>query len=191
MSQNDRVKEHIDGQDIIEDMLTAMGEDPKREGLKETPHRVIKSWREFYGGYHQDPKKILSKTFEGEGYDQMVTVKNIELYSMCEHHMLPFHGRAHVAYIPKKRVVGLSKIARLVDCFARRLQIQEKLTGQIADCIGEHLQPKGVMVVIEAQHMCMTMRGVGKQNSTMITSAIRGAFEESQVRNEFLQLIGR
>ena len=161
------------------------------ENTKDTPSRVVRSWAELYSGYEQDPKQILERSFPGEGYNQMVTLKDIEMYSMCSHHMLPFFGKAHVAYIPKNRVVGLSKLARLVDCFSRRLQIQEKLTEQIADSIEEGLDARGVMVVIEAQHMCMTMRGVGKQNSIMTTSSIKGVFKEDSVRQEFLSLIGR
>lgn len=172
-------------------MLVDIGEDVDREGLKDTPSRVVKSWRQIYSGYGQNPVEILGTTFDASGYDEMVMLRDIEMYSMCEHHMLPFHGKAHIAYIPSDRVVGLSKLARLVDCFARRLQIQERLTKQIADSITEVLKPKGVMVVIEAQHMCMTMRGVGKQNSVMTTSAIQGAFTEDKVKQEFLQLISR
>lgn len=161
-----------------------------REGLIDTPARVVKSWAELYRGYTQDPEKILSRTFNKCGYDEIVLLKNIELYSMCEHHMLPFTGMAHVAYIPGARVVGLSKLARLVDCFARRLQIQERLTCQIADAIVEHLAPKGVAVVIEAKHHCMCSRGVGKQNSAMQTSALRGVFKNKPAaRNEFFELI--
>jgi GTP cyclohydrolase I len=163
-----------------------------REGTAETPKRVVKSWRELFGGYEMEPKTILGTTFKQEGYkyDEMVLLKNIELYSTCEHHMLPFYGRAHVAYIPSKRVVGLSKLARLVDCFARRLQIQEKLTNQIAEAINEILEPQGVAVVIEAKHHCMCSRGVGKQNSSMMTSALRGVFKDKvEVRQEFLSLI--
>lgn len=164
-----------------------------REGLRETPKRVVKSFMELYGGYALDPKKILGTTFRQEGYayDEMVLLKNIELYSTCEHHMLPFYGRAHVAYIPNgNRVVGLSKLARLVDAFSRRLQIQEKLTNQIADAINEILEPQGAAVVIEAKHHCMCSRGVGKQNSSMTTSALRGVFKDKvEVRQEFLNLI--
>lgn len=163
-----------------------------RAGLVDTPARVVRSWGELYGGYEQDPKKILGTTFEQEGYivSEMILCKDIELYSTCEHHLLPFYGRAHVAYIPSKRIVGLSKLARLVDCFSRRLQIQEKLTNQIADALDEHLKPKGVAVVIEAKHHCMCSRGVAKQNSTMVTSALRGVFRKHAVtRQEFLGLI--
>lgn len=177
----------------IESMLkTITGkEHDQDDNTLDTPQRVVKSWSQIYGGYSQSPDEILARRFPGSGYDQMVVLKDIEMYSMCSHHMLPFFGKAHIAYIPKSEVVGLSKLARLVDCFSKRLQIQEKLTQQIADAIKEHLKPDGVMVIIEAQHMCMTMRGVGKQNSTMTTSAIKGAFKESGVREEFLSLIKR
>lgn len=179
---------------IVRAMLEAIGEDPSREGLLETPSRVVKSWGELYGGYKQDYKTILGTTFSTEGYkvDEMVLCRDIEVYSTCEHHILPFYGRAHVAYIPKDRVVGLSKLARLVDCFSRRLQIQEKLTNQIADAILRVLDPRGVAVVIEARHHCMCARGVAKQNSEMVTSALRGAFKEKpEARQEFMQLIGK
>lgn len=171
---------------------TIVGPDFKNdENLSQTPKRVAKSWSEIYSGYSLDPAKILATDFPSDGYDQMVISKDIEIYSMCSHHMLPFFGKAHLAYIPGERVVGLSKLARLVDCFSKRLQIQERLTQQVSNAMQEHLQPKGVMVVIEAQHMCMTMRGVGKQNSWMVTSAFKGAFEKDEVRQEFLQLIER
>lgn len=180
-----------DNELIIKAMLGAMGEDPEREGLLDTPKRVVKSWKELYGGYTQDPAVILERDFAGEGYDEMIVLRDIQLYSMCEHHMLPFYGKAHVAYIPGDRVVGLSKLARLVECFARRLQIQEKLTRQIADALQEHLEPKGVGVVIEAQHMCMVARGVGKQEAVMTTSALLGKFREQEVRAEFFSHVGR
>lgn len=157
-------------EDSVVRMLEAIGEDPKRDGLIDTPKRVVKSWEKLYGGYKEDPKKILAKTFK-EKSDQMVVLKDIEIYSTCEHHLLPFHGRCHVAYIPKDKVVGISKLARLAECFARRLQIQERLTNQIAQSIREALDPKGVGVVIEAQHFCMTSRGVEKQHSKMLTSS--------------------
>lgn len=183
------------GEALVKQMLLMIEPEQEgnlREGLRDTPKRVVKSWIELYGGYALDPKKILQTTFKQEGYeyDEMVLLKDIELYSTCEHHMLPFYGRAHVAYIPNaNRVVGLSKLARLVDCFARRLQIQEKLTNQIADAIVECLEPMGAAVVVEAKHHCMCARGVGKQNSTMKTSALRGVFKEkNEVRQEFLRL---
>lgn len=175
---------------LIELVLTSIGEDATREGLLDTPKRVVKSWKELFGGYKMDYKKILSTTFSGEGYDEIVLLDNIELYSTCEHHMLPFFGKAHVAYIPGERVVGLSKLARLVECFSRRLQIQERLTTQIADALQEILQPKAVAVVIQAKHFCMVSRGVGKQNSTMTTSCVKGLFKDDEkARMELLKLI--
>lgn len=172
------------------DILIAIGEDPEREGLKDTPKRVVKSWGELYAGYKQDPAEILSTVFEDGACDEMVILKGIEFSSMCEHHMLPFIGVAHVGYLPKGKVVGLSKLARLVDCFAKRLQIQEKMTQQIAKAIQTHLNPKGVGVVIEAHHQCMSCRGVKKQGTTMVTSAMLGKFRaRSEVRAEFLSLI--
>lgn len=176
-------------EDKLKDILKAIGEDPDRDGLKDTPKRVKNSWRELYGGYSQDPKKML-KVFECDSYTGMVLLKNIELYSMCEHHMLPFVGKCHIAYIPDKKVIGISKLARIMEIFARRLQIQERLTDQIADAISELLAPKGVAVQIEAEHFCMRMRGVNKQNSTMITTTLRGLFmNDSSTRSEFLSAI--
>ena len=156
-------------------ILQFIGEDPKREGLLDTPKRVVRSWDKLYGGYKENPKDILKTTFN-ENYDEMVLLKDIELYSTCEHHLLPFYGKIHIAYIPDKKVVGISKLARLAECFSRRLQIQERLVNQIADALQEILQPKGVAVICEAKHFCMTSRGIEKQNSNMITSALRGAF---------------
>ncbi len=178
-------------ENYVQGMLRGIGEDPDREGLRDTPKRVVESWKELYGGYQQDPAEILARDFDGNGYDEMIVLRDIEMFSTCEHHLLPFFGRAHIAYIPGKRVVGLSKLARLVECFARRLQIQEKLTREIADAIQKHLNPVGVGVIIEAQHMCMVARGVGKQNSVMTTSALLGQFREQQVRSEFLALVKR
>lgn len=176
--------------DLIREVLNAIGEDPSREGLKETPKRVVKSWGELYAGYHQKPEDILSTVFEDGACDEVVILKNIAFSSMCEHHMLPFIGVAHIAYLPAGKVVGLSKLARLTDCFAKRLQIQEKMTAQIADAIEGHLKPKGTAVIIEAHHQCMSCRGVGKQNTLMVTSAMRGVFRENQsARNEVLSLI--
>jgi len=177
-------------EDNIRRILQWIGEDPNREGLIETPARVSKAWKHWCQGYHQDPVAVL-KTFEdgAEGTDEMVVVRNIELYSHCEHHMAPFFGVAHVAYIPDKKIVGLSKLARVTDIFAQRLQVQERLTNQIADCIQETLQPLGVGVVIEAKHFCMCSRGVNKQGSTTITSALRGAIKDKPAaRAEFLSL---
>lgn len=176
--------------EAVKDVLDCMGEDIEREGLVDTPDRVVRSWQELYRGYEEDPEEILSRDFNSEGYDEMVVLRNVEMFSMCEHHMLPFFGRAHVAYIPRERVVGLSKLARVVDCFARRLQIQEHLTMQIAQAIMEYVNPKGVGVVIEAEHLCMRMRGVSKQNATMTTSTLLGDFKEAPVRSEFFTLVG-
>lgn len=174
---------------IIKDMLVAIGEDPSREGLLDTPKRVVKSWGEIFGGYKMDGVKVLGTTFEKDTYDQMVVCKDIEMYSTCEHHMIPFFGKVHIAYIPGKKVVGLSKLARLVEVFSRRLQIQEKLTEQIANTLQDALKPKGVMVIVEAKHMCMCSRGVSKQNSLMVTSAIKGRFKKDSVRQEFMGLL--
>lgn len=171
----------------IESFFDYIGDDKSREGLLKTPERVVKSWEKLFGGYHEKPEEILSAVFEQGACDEMVVLKNIEFYSMCEHHLLPFFGTVHIGYIPNKRVVGISKLARLVETFARRLQIQEQMTAQIADTLMEFLAPKGVMVVAEAQHMCMLMRGVQKQNSTMITSALRGQFKsDAKTREEFM-----
>lgn len=173
----------------IKNILQYVGEDPNREGLQDTPKRVVKSWKEIYSGYEKDPKDILT-VFDTDGYDQIVLLKNIEFYSMCEHHMLPFIGKAHVAYIPGKKIVGISKLARLVDIYARRLQIQERIGQQVTTALMELLEPKGAACVIEAQHLCMLMRGVQKQNSIMVTSSLKGVFLESQsTREELMQLI--
>ncbi|MCL6523319.1 MAG: GTP cyclohydrolase I FolE [Thermoflavifilum sp.] len=169
--------------------LSLLGENPDREGLKKTPHRVAKAMQYLTQGYHMDPKAILESARFAESYSEMVLVKDIELYSLCEHHLLPFFGKAHVAYIPNGYIVGLSKIARVVDCFSRRLQVQERLTHQILDVIQETLHPLGVAVVIEAQHLCMMMRGVQKQNSVTTTSAFSGQFEDERTRAEFIRLI--
>ncbi|TWF45547.1 GTP cyclohydrolase I [Chitinophaga polysaccharea] len=171
--------------------LQLLGEDPDREGLQKTPERMAKAMQVLTQGYQLDAKAILEGARFTEAYSEMVIVKDIELYSMCEHHMLPFFGKAHVAYIPNGYITGLSKIARVVDVFARRLQVQERLTHQILDAIQETLQPQGVAVVIEAQHLCMMMRGVQKQNSVTTTSAFSGQFENGTTRAEFLKLIGR
>ncbi|MBQ1214367.1 MAG: GTP cyclohydrolase I FolE [Tidjanibacter sp.] len=172
-------------------ILRLLGEDPEREGLIKTPERVAKCMQFLTKGYNEDPAEILRSAIFEEDYKQMVIVKDIEIYSLCEHHMLPFYGKAHVAYIPNGRITGLSKIPRCVESFARRLQVQERLTIQIRDCIQETLNPVGVAVVIEAAHMCMQMRGVQKQNSITTTSAFSGAFMNQQkTRQEFLDLIG-
>lgn len=170
---------------IIEDL----GEDVNREGLEKTPERVAKAMQYLTHGYDLNPAEIIKSAMFTEDHSQMVIVKDIELYSMCEHHMLPFFGKAHVAYIPNGKIVGLSKIPRIVDAFARRLQVQERLTDQIKDCLNETLQPLGVAVVIEAQHMCMQMRGIQKQNSLTTTSSFTGAFEKDSTRKEFISLI--
>ncbi|MDR3217409.1 MAG: GTP cyclohydrolase I FolE [Dysgonamonadaceae bacterium] len=170
-------------------ILELLGEDPGRDGLLKTPERVAKSLMFFTKGYHQDPAVILSSAVFIENYKQMVIVKDIDFFSMCEHHVLPFFGKAHIAYIPRNAVTGLSKIPRVVEVFARRLQIQERMTTQIKDCIQQTLNPLGVMVVIEAQHMCMQMRGVEKQNSITTTSDFTGVFEQAKTREEFISLI--
>ena len=172
------------------DILALLGEDKDRNGLLKTPERAAKAMKFLTEGYEKDPKQILQGAMFEESYNEMVIVKDIELYSLCEHHILPFFGKAHIAYIPNGHIVGLSKLPRVVDVFARRLQVQERLTEQILDCINDTLQPLGVAVVIEASHMCMMMRGVQKQNSTTTTSGFRGAFKETETRNEFLKLIG-
>lgn len=173
-------------QEVINNIV---GEDPKREGLEKTPMRVAKAIQFLTQGYQQDPVGILKSAMFKEDYRQMVIVKDIEIFSMCEHHMLPFFGKAHVAYIPNGYITGLSKIARVVDAFSRRLQVQERLTTQIKECIQSTLNPLGVAVVIEAQHMCMAMRGVQKQHSVTTTSDFSGAFEKQATRDEFIQLI--
>ncbi|MDR3142332.1 MAG: GTP cyclohydrolase I FolE [Tannerellaceae bacterium] len=171
-------------------IIQLLGEDPEREGLLKTPARVAKAMQYLTGGYNEDPGEILSSAmFREEGYKQMVIVKDIDFFSLCEHHMLPFFGKAHVAYIPNKYITGLSKIPRVVDVFARRLQIQERMTLEIKDCIQKTLNPLGVMVVIEAQHMCMQMRGVAKQNSFTTTSDFTGFFQQAKTREEFMNLI--
>ncbi|HLT42921.1 MAG TPA: GTP cyclohydrolase I FolE [Sphingobacteriaceae bacterium] len=172
-----------------QDILTSMGENPKREGLLKTPERVAKSLQYLTHGYDIDPKEILLSAMFKEEYSQMVIVKDIEVYSLCEHHMLPFFGKAHIAYIPNGHIVGLSKLPRIVDAFARRLQVQERLTNEIRDCIQETLNPIGVAVVIECKHLCMSMRGIQKQNSVTTTSAFTGEFSKERTRTEFLQLI--
>ena len=173
-------------QEAVRTLLAGLGEDPDREGLDKTPERVAKALRFLTSGYRQDPKALINEALFTVSYDEMVVVRDIDVFSMCEHHLLPFYGKAHVAYIPNGRVVGLSKIPRLVDMFARRLQVQERLTVQIAETI----QPRGVGVVIEAMHFCMMMRGVEKQNSVAVTSCMLGAFRERQpTREEFLELI--
>jgi len=175
--------------DAVTRLIEYIGDDPGREGLLETPERVIRAYDEMFSGYDKNPAEIL-KTFDSDGYDQIVLLKNIELFSMCEHHMLPFFGKAHVAYIPNGRVIGVSKLARLVDIYARRLQIQERLGEQITCALMEHLNPLGAACIIEAVHMCMRMRGVSKQHSVMVTSSLKGAFFDStSARSELMSLI--
>jgi GTP cyclohydrolase I len=176
--------------DHVREILTGLGEDPSREGLVKTPFRVEKAMRDITAGYTQDPVKILNEAMFTVDTDEMVIVKDIEVYSLCEHHMLPFFGKAHVAYLPAGRVVGLSKLPRLVDMYAKRLQVQERLTNQIAKTIQDVVQPRGVGVVIEARHFCMMMRGVQKQNSVAVSSAMLGEFRENRAtRDEFLALV--
>jgi GTP cyclohydrolase I len=175
---------------LVKEMLKRIGEDPAREGLQETPRRVAEAMRWMTRGYRMDPMELLRKAMFTEKHESMVLVRDIDLYSMCEHHMLPFFGKAHVAYIPNGRIVGLSKVARLVDLYGRRLQVQERLTDQVADAMQCILEPAGVGVVIEAYHLCMMMRGVEKQHSRTITSAVRGVFrEDHRTRDEFLRLV--
>ncbi|HEY3488949.1 MAG TPA: GTP cyclohydrolase I FolE [Candidatus Deferrimicrobiaceae bacterium] len=177
-------------QNLIRDLLIKIGEDPEREGLLKTPERFEKSMRFLMQGYGQDPRDVLQKAVFHEQYDEMVLVKDIDIFSMCEHHMLPFFGKCHVAYIPKNKIVGLSKIPRVVELYARRLQVQERLTQEIATAIMDTLQPHGVGVVIEASHLCMMMRGVEKQNSKAVTSSMLGSFRTQQkTRMEFMELI--
>jgi GTP cyclohydrolase I len=177
---------------MVRRLFAEIGEDPEREGLRQTPQRFEKAFRFLTSGYQMDEDKLLNGAIFSVCYDEMVVVKDIEIFSLCEHHLLPFFGRCHVAYIPKKRVVGLSKIPRLVNMYARRLQIQERLTRQIADALAKRLEPDGVGVIIEARHLCMVMRGVEKQHSQAVTSAMLGSFrDDMQTRNEFLSLVGK
>jgi GTP cyclohydrolase I len=174
----------------VRTLLAFTGDDPDREGLIETPDRVVRAYGEFFAGYNDDPEAILSKTFEEvEGYDEMVIVKNIRVESHCEHHMVPILGMGHIAYIPNKRVVGISKLARILDAFGKRLQTQETMTAQIADIIDKVLQPKGVGVIIDASHQCMTTRGIHKTETSTVTTRMIGAFKEPDVKKEFLKLI--
>jgi GTP cyclohydrolase I len=179
----------VSTQEMYREILSRLGEDPDRNGLRTTPERVEKAMAFLTRGYGQDPARVLHGALFDVEYDEMVIVKDIEMFSLCEHHMLPFLGKVHVAYIPKGKVIGLSKIPRLVDVFARRLQVQERLTQQIADCIQEAIAPQGVGVVIEARHLCMMMRGVEKQLSSTVTSAMVGCFRQKETRAEFLSLL--
>ncbi len=177
---------------IIHELLVKIGEDPNREGLQKTPARFAEAFKYLTKGYGEDPEALLTKAVFEEKYDEMVIVKNIDIFSMCEHHLLPFFGKCHVAYIPKGKIVGLSKISRVVEVFARRLQVQERLTCQIAETLMNVLHPDGVACVIEASHLCMVMRGVEKQNSTAVTSSMLGSFRsDPKSRSEFLNLIGK
>jgi GTP cyclohydrolase I len=182
-----------EAEEAVRTLIRWAGDDPAREGLRETPRRVVDSYREFFGGYDADPVEILRRTFEEtDGYDEMVLLRDVRFESHCEHHMAPIIGRAHIAYLPHHRVVGISKLARLVEVYARRLQIQEKMTAQVANTISEILEPKGVAVVIEAAHQCMTTRGVHKPGVVMVTSRMLGAFRENTAtRREFLAMIGK
>jgi GTP cyclohydrolase I len=174
----------------VYDILTAIGEDPQRDGLQRTPERVTEMYEEIFAGYDADPVKLLTQSLFDVKYDAMILVKDIEFYSMCEHHMLPFYGRVHVAYVPKNKIVGLSQIPRLVEMFARRLQVQERMTQQIAETLYNVLQPQGVGVIVEGSHLCAMMRGVEKEQMRMVTSAMRGTFKRlSATRNEFLTLL--
>ena len=177
-------------QELLRELIVRLGEDPGRDGLTRTPERVQRSLEYLTKGYREDPEKLLKGALFNVDYDEMVIVKDIEMFSLCEHHLLPFFGKVHVAYIPKGRVIGLSKLPRLIDIFARRLQVQERLTTQIAETIQHAIEPQGVGVVIEARHLCMMMRGVEKQHSAAVTSSMLGAFrEEKETRDEFLSLI--
>ncbi len=181
-----------EAEEAVRTLLRYAGEDPDREGLRDTPKRVVKSYDEFYAGYNQDPREYLSRTFEEvNGYDEMVVLRDIPFESHCEHHMAPIIGRAHVGYLPKNKVVGISKLARVVETYAKRLQVQEKMTAEIADCIQEILDPHGVGVVIQATHECMSTRGVHKHGVSMVTSRMAGAFRtDDKTRREFLAVVG-
>ncbi len=180
----------VDSKELVREILRRVGDDPDREGLQETPARIVRSWKEIYAGYAQRAEDVLVTQFQAEQYDEMVLLRDIEFFSTCEHHMLPFHGRAHVAYLPDKKIVGLSKLARLSDMYARRLQVQERLTYQIATALERVLRPKGVAVMIEAKHLCMCSRGVGKKEGQMVTSCLLGVFKENLAsRTEFLALV--
>jgi GTP cyclohydrolase IA len=177
---------------LVRDLLVEIGENPERDGLLRTPERVARAWGDLTAGYRMDAQEILNEALFDVSYDEMVIVKDIEIFSLCEHHLLPFFGKMHIAYIPRKKVIGLSKVARLADMFARRLQVQERLTHQVAHTIQEAIDPIGVGVVCEARHLCMMMRGIGKQHSATITSSMLGGFRDNpKTREEFLNLIGR
>jgi len=174
---------------ILSNIIEKIGENPEREGLLATPRRVIKSWDEIYSGYSKNPEDVLT-TFSAEGYDQIILLKDIEFYSMCEHHMLPFFGKAHIAYIPDTKIIGISKLARLLEIYARRMQIQERIGEQVTSALMDHLKPLGAACIIEAGHMCMRMRGASKQESTMVTSSMKGVFmTDASAKAELMQLI--
>jgi len=180
----------IDSKELLREILRRVGDDPSREGLRQTPERIVRSWKEIYGGYAQRAEDVLVTQFQAEQYDEMVLLRDFEFFSTCEHHMLPFYGKAHIAYLPNEKIVGLSKLARLADMYARRLQVQERLTYEIATELQRVLKPKGVAVMIEAKHQCMCSRGVRKQKGKMITSCLLGVFKENLVsRSEFLALV--
>lgn len=180
----------IDAKELLREILRRVGDDPDREGLRQTPDRIVRSWKELYGGYSQRAEEVLVTQFQAEQYDEMVLLRDFEFFSTCEHHMLPFYGKAHIAYLPNEKIVGLSKLARLTDMYARRLQVQERLTYQIATELQRVLKPKGVAVMIEAKHQCMCSRGVRKQEGKMVTSCLLGAFKENLAsRTEFLALV--
>jgi GTP cyclohydrolase I len=175
--------------ELIRELLRDIGEDPDREGLVATPARVARSYEFLTRGYHDDPKRVIGTALFTEEYSEMIIVRDIDFFSLCEHHLIPFYGKAHIAYVPDKHIVGISKIARMVECFARRLQVQERMTQQIASTLAEALRPLGVGVVIRAEHMCMRMRGVEKPNSSVVTSALLGCFQNKETRQEFMNLI--
>ncbi|RMF22150.1 MAG: GTP cyclohydrolase I FolE [Deltaproteobacteria bacterium] len=179
---------HID-EDLVRRILSGIGEDPDREGLRKTPNRVARALEFLTRGYDVDPSSVIGDALFVEEYSEMIIVRDIDFFSMCEHHLMPFFGRAHVAYVPRHHIVGISKIARLVECYARRLQVQERMTSQIAATLNETLEPLGVGVVIRAEHLCMRMRGVEKPNSVVVTSALLGAFQRRETRQEFMNLI--
>jgi len=181
--------QHASFEELVSEILSRIGEEPSREGLLDTPRRVVKSLEYLTHGYSQQPSDVLNGALFTVHYDEMVIVKDIEMFSLCEHHMLPFFGKVHIAYIPKGKVIGLSKLPRLVEVFARRLQVQERLTTQLAEAIQQTIEPRGVGVVIEARHLCMMMRGVEKQHSAAVTSAMLGQFRKQETRNEFLSLL--
>jgi len=178
-------------QHLIKELINAIGDDPGRPGLVDTPARVVKSWDALFSGYREAPGEILSATFPADGYDEIVILKDIEFFSTCEHHLMPFSGVAHVAYLPDKRLVGVSKLARLVECFARRLQIQERIARSVVDAFCYHIRPKGAAIKIEAEHHCIACRGVGKSSASMVTVATSGVFRDGADRAEFLGMVAR